>query len=379
MVNPDAIINQSGRKLIQTLKDFDNLALVNGACHKGRVMDSKFSFYRGSKSSQNDLVLCNNLDSVYSFTIKKKSYLSDYCPCILTIGAKISLPLGIINNCACGFRNYDHYDVSKRIKKMIRLKTLNLCNLNIEMEWLGYTIHDKLLMQPRTIEDIDKLCNEIADGLYQCCVNSKRSIDNVQRTPLQKNCNSENYKAIAEANFSSYLNALNTGNILAEEFYKKEWLFYQDVVWITENEELDRMKTEKWSYYNKKYAKKLWELLDWKGEVRTKSETSPSIISSYFTDIFNSSKTCENPTIDDIKVDITSYYNTLPVTDAQKEMEDLKFALKKLGKRVSFEGISAELLSLLPENLQEGILILFQYIFNTLSERMEKTVAHTHY
>ena len=97
----------------------------------------------------------------------------------------------------------------------------------------------------------------------------------------------------------------------------------------------------------------------------TKTEISPNIITSYFTDIFNSAKTCENPTIDGIEVDVTSYYNILPATDAQIGMDNLKFALIKLGKGVSFDGISAHLLSLLPENLQEGILTLFQFIFNT--------------
>ena len=89
-------------------------------------MDSKFSFYKGSRSSQNDLVLSNNLDSIYPFTIKEKSFLSDHCHCMLTFNAKICLPLGVIDDCAFGFRNYDHYDVSKRIKKMISLKKLNL-------------------------------------------------------------------------------------------------------------------------------------------------------------------------------------------------------------------------------------------------------------
>ena len=119
MVNPDGIINQSGRKLIHILKVFDNLVLVNGACHKGRVMGSKFSVYKESRSSQNELVLCNNLDSIYSFTIKEMSFLFDHCPCMLTFNTKIGLPLGVIDDCAFGFRHYGHYDVSKRIKKMI--------------------------------------------------------------------------------------------------------------------------------------------------------------------------------------------------------------------------------------------------------------------
>ena len=51
---------------------------------------------------------------------------SDHCPLYLNITIEMSHSIEIINELLRGFRNYSHYDTSKRIKKQINIKKLNL-------------------------------------------------------------------------------------------------------------------------------------------------------------------------------------------------------------------------------------------------------------
>ena len=82
-------------------------------------MDQKYSFIRSSGSSQIDLAVCNNVERVRSFEINDKLPHSDHCPCTIIILLDLDPPISIINECACNFKTYDHYDVDKRIRMLL--------------------------------------------------------------------------------------------------------------------------------------------------------------------------------------------------------------------------------------------------------------------
>ena len=362
--NPDRDINQNGRKLIRLLNDFKPLILINGLLHDGRSMDSALTFFRGRSSSQNDVAITNNIRLIHSFKVMDKLPLSDHCSCMLTFERAISPDINFINDCAIGFLNYDHYDVNRKIKPAINIRNLNITKLNNELTALGVGIKEEFQHVERSEDSINNLCATLTEGLYECCRKSKEKQDCL-RVPTQQNCTSKHYKAISDANYMSYILHLNNNDSDQSEFYRSEWLFYQDVAWKKEKEELKQLKTHQWRNCYTNDSKKLWRMIDWKGEYSNTVKNDaipPNVIYKYFNNIFNSEKTMNDPTICDIE-NIDELISSCPITDSQIDKEELDFAIKKLGNGISFDGISSDLLILLPEELRECILKLFQNIY----------------
>ena len=144
-----------------------------------------------------------------------------------------------------------------------------------------------------------------------------------------------------------------------------EWLFYQGVAWQKEQEEIIKYKNEKWFIYNKHDPKKLWKLLDWKGEVKTNTSCTPNVIHSYFEKkCFNSQKTKSNPTLVDTKHEFETYCISNDISDMQFVHSELDGAINDIGKGKSFDGLSGKVLQLTPPKLRECILKLLVTIFN---------------
>ena len=266
-INPADYCNQNGKYLINILKEYKGIIVINGILYKNRTMDSKYSLIRSSGSSQIDLAICNNVERVHSFEINDKLPHSDHCPCTIIILLDLDPPISIINECACTFKTYDHYDVDKRIRNAINIHRLNLITLEPALNILGENILNKYQNINPSKEMINKFTSELTSGLYNCCIDNYFHVDQIRREPLQQNCNSENFKAIAEAHKRRYIDLDGVNSDLAFR-HKVEWLFYQGVAWQKEQEEIIKYKNEKWFIYNKHDPKKLWKLLDWKGEVK---------------------------------------------------------------------------------------------------------------
>ena len=284
-------------------------------------LDSKFTFYRGRVSSQNDLALTNNTHLVLDFKIKEKLPLSDHCPCILTIKRALSPDLCLVNDCAMGFLNYDHFDVNKRIKAPINVRNLDLVKLNHKLSDLG----DKLTIDFQDADSselsITKFCTAITEGLYECCKSSKYHRVTSNRVPKQKNCTSKHFKAISDANYMSYISHLNDDDPSQAEFYRMEWLFYRELAWRQDKEDLTRLKSQQWHHYYANDTRKLWRTIDWKGELSKSVKNDilpPTVIYKYFNNIFNSDKTKNNPTICDIK-NINELIARCPNSNSQVE------------------------------------------------------------
>ena len=122
--------------------------------------------------------------------------------------------------------------------------------------------------------------------------------------------------------------------------------------------------SKEWFRCYKSDPKRLWKMIDWKGDITRKDIVPPNIITSYFDKIFNSNKTVNNPKIQDIEKKINEYNSPCSITDLAIDMDDINFALKKIGKGISLDGLSSELLLLIPENLKNCVLALFRNVFS---------------
>ena len=88
------------------------MMLLNGRIKDDFVGDSKCSYFKGPKKSQNDVCICNDVNDVKSFKISEKSIYSDHCPILLTIAVETSPSLTVIKECAKNTFNYDHLDIN---------------------------------------------------------------------------------------------------------------------------------------------------------------------------------------------------------------------------------------------------------------------------
>ena len=378
--NPDSDLNQHGRKLTKLLLDIRSLVIVNGVSIKDRMMDSKLTFFRGRVSSQNDMVLANNVNMIHSFEIKNKLPVSDHCPCMLTLERRLSPDMSLINDCANGFQSYSHYDINKRINPAVNIKKLNLSQLNTELMALGRKVKDQFQHLERSEESVNNLCTAITDGIYDVCCKSRIKQHPLQRTPTHENCNSKNFKAISEAKYMCYIYYSNNDTSRSEQ-YRDEWLLYQAKAWQAENDELAKLKSKQWRHCYTNDPKKLWRMIDWKGEITTDKshdDIPPNVIHTYFNNIFNSEKTMNDPTLDGINID--EIVADCPVLDPQIDKDELDYAIKKIGNGVSFDGLSSDVLTFLPEEIRECMLKLFQNIFvgpypNEWSKQLLKAVT----
>ena len=237
--------------------------------------------------------------------------------------------------------------------------------LNTALVDFGKKIKERFQHVERSDESVNELCAAITEGIYDVCTNNRTKYQPLQRTPTQENCSSKNFKAISDANFMCYLHHYDNKDSIRSDHYRNEWLFYQELTWKAEREELDHLKSQQWRHYYANDPKKLWQMIDWKGEISTRKSNEnlpPNVIHKYFDNIFNSEKTRNDPTIDGI--DIEDLIVHCPESDTQIDQDELDYAIRKIGNGVSFDGISPDVMRLLPDEVRECVLKLFQNIFN---------------
>ena len=361
-INPDTTMNAHGGKLIEILKH-QKLYVLNGIEDGSMSFDSKFTFIRTSGRSQVDLAVCNNLHCIKEFKIEDKIPQSDHCALSIDLSVKITPSFETIGECASGIRNYSQYNLSRRIKCPINVKKLNLVTTQNDLVALGDELATKYVNVIPSQQSIDEFANDLTNRLYDCLKKNKITSKPTNRTPQQQNCTSKNFKAIADAHKIRF-ESIHNDETLAEH-HRQEWLFYQSVSWEKEEEELCTAKNNKWRLFSKD-PKKLWKMIDYKGEIQSGTSCPPKLIRSYFSNnIFNSSKISNNPVLADIADEIHEYDNSNDITDSKLTSEELSLAIRKYGNGVSFDGLPGKVLSLLPPNLRNIILQLYDTIFKT--------------
>ena len=112
--------------------------------------------------------------------------------------------------CANGFMNYDHHDVSKRINYPICLTKVNIQNVVVEIENTAKRLQNSI--EANEIDN-DTLCEEISESICNACKTNHKPILNTlnanQVLPNHENCNSTHYKAVANINLFMYQRCLN--------------------------------------------------------------------------------------------------------------------------------------------------------------------------
>ena len=357
--NPDQIINEHGKALLRVCEGNDNISIVNGF---NRQFDSDFTFYRGKVRSQVDFAITNKVSLIDSFSILQKTIHSDHCPLKIACSTNSVPDLQFIKSCTDGLFNYDHFDVNKRIRNPISLLKLDIPKVIASLEELGTC----LLNEDFDNNNVDSLCAQITDGIYTSCQKNKNPPVNLIPTPPNfRNCDSSHYKAMAKVNLYSYNYYRSLGECNGIERYLESWIRFENLAKTAEHNELNIACNKSWK--SVRYdSKKMWSRVDWKGkcEVEKKAEQiDETTINEYFKKIFQSEKTKNNLTVEDVIDQVNRYEIEVWEMDKPPEMNELDLALKSKRNGVSFDGLPSEILVILPDSMKHVILKLMKKIF----------------
>ena len=97
-----------------------NLHVINGYSSTDNAQyDSNFTYFKGTKRSQNDICISNDVSNVKSFQISEKLIYSVDCSVNFRLNIEIRPPLTIVKECAKHTLSYDHLDVNKPLVMII--------------------------------------------------------------------------------------------------------------------------------------------------------------------------------------------------------------------------------------------------------------------
>ena len=362
--NPDRGMNQNGKVLKDILSEYNKVVLINGLQVNNTQFNNELTFYRGKASSRNDLCFSNNINMFTDFIVLPKNPLSDHCPLKIMIKMDIDLWMAILPECVAGMNNYDHYDKSKKIKQKIRIDKCNIAPMIDDFEKLGNELNEKYSTYPSDQEKINKMCNELTTNIYDVIRRNKKKPDDQIPEPTQTNCNSKNFFAISEAHASQYHRLKYDDPIKAKQ-YKDQWCYYLQIALNKEEEEMNARKDRSWRVLYKNDSKALWKQIEWKQkEFDRKKSIPPKVIHDFFTDIFQSPSLLTVPKIESIMDNLRTYTTPNNDMDADITEDEVNNALLKIGSGTSYDGISPDIISIIPQSLKESVQTLFNGVFH---------------
>ena len=358
--NPDQTINSNGGKLLQWLSD-KNFTVMNGLTRNGRSYDSKYTCYRGKYRSQNDLLITNNVDMITKFLIMKKEIYSDHCPTKTTIKIRMECSMNFIMQCAANVFKYDHWDINKRKLTSLKMERIDWGKARAELETCAESISVEI-EKGISNEELNTL---LSRSIYDICKKNKQPTKEYSVRNEHPGCNSRNFKAIAQMNlytFEHHQREKSPPEVC--DMYLSRWIEYEQLAKDSEAKELATKKNTAWKNV-KADGKKMWERIDWRGKAEAKREIliRDQDVDSYFRKIFQSDKTKGHPRIDDVAERLQTYEMYIPVLDDPINNDEVNRALKKIGSGCGLDGISSDVVRVLPVKMHEHISTLLKSVF----------------
>ena len=160
--------------------------------------------------------------------------------------------------------------------------------------------------------------------------------------------------------------------------YLQKWKEYENIAIELENKEINTKVNKIWRNC-KKDGKKLWQLVDWHGKAEKKDtvDVQKSVKYKFFSEIFQSKKTAGMPIVADVIKDIELHNIYIPYPDDPPSLDELEEAISNSGKGVSFDGLPANILLLIPDELKQIIhKLMINVFFGDYPSNWEKQILH---
>ena len=345
--NIDGIENEHGKEIIKICRTFKAF-IVNNMKFKEKIFRSYFTYQKGEKKSQNDLILANMaaLEAINDFTVHDIMWNpSDHKP--ISVSFELKLRKGEFGVAASTDISDDSlYDRIAKAKKISspHVNWDGYYNL-IETDVSSYETKVDQLKEHKSLDTLDSVVTALSNSLYNSAkVNTVKP--KLQTSPP---CSGGIFDDIDDL---CVRQQAADGNAEWDELRKEAVAHIQNDVSITEH--------TSWSNVLKsKDSKELWNKINWNGTfAKTDESEKPNLqdLASHFSEKGQAGRDST------VLCDVTgsTYVHTL---DEDISIEEIKSAQKNLKEdKSTSDGWAKKMVT----NVPVAILLLLQLIYNTI-------------
>ena len=268
--NCDTYVNEHGKEVMNICHSF-SCYVVNNLQLRKKLFDGDFTFRKGGRKAQNDIILANNsaLKLVKSFEIHKVGWNpSDHSP--ISVNCKMTFTKETFGLCASKDILSDRYGETVRKPKRI-------CATNVD--WPSYkTLVDgdtpkygddiNALSNSVTVELLDEVIEKLSNSLYRSA--NIASTINTEVAESTENAITDTFCELANEMMMKY----RENNCTLEEFEKVR----QEAICHLQTETTSAER-KTWSALLKdKDSKAMWEKINWNGNISsTDNEIVPPL------------------------------------------------------------------------------------------------------
>ena len=354
--NADEYVNDSGRTLISICSSF-KCFVINNMNIGSTVCDGGFTFQKGGRKSQNDIILTNKsgLLSIQKFEIHQIGWNpSDHTPISTCVELDVTnhnlsvlASQDIVDDYNCGSM--------KKAKKIHHgLIDWNKYKTMTEHDYAHYNEQIQLLRNEKNLTNIDTGVNLLTDSLYKCATTlTPRSIAVVEEKD----------------------NTLNDPLIDCANRFHSEWQRgeHDDAEWDSIHEEVvDHLKKNAVSKVRRSWAnvlqendsKALWQKINWKGTFESSAVTSKPPLTDLKDHFVQKGQSVEDSTL---LCDVTGN-QSVPELDKEIELDEIDCAINRLKEdKSSGDGWTKKMVSNLPLCLMYALHIIYNAILSSHS------------
>ena len=348
--NVDKEVNDSGRT-IRSICASSNCFVINNMTIGPIDCDGDFTFKKGGRRSQNDLILTNKfgLSSVKNFTIHNVGWNpSDHTP------VSVNVELDITNkNLAVLASNDIMYvqdtDAIKKPKK-IQHERIDWTKYNTMVENDYYAAYDNEIQKLKydtKLETLDLCMDTMSDSLYNCASTLTPQLS----VNVDEDISSDPLIDLAIRTHS-------------------EWMRGEcstDVKDAMQNEVVEHLKRnavskerDSWAkVLQEKDTKAVWNKINWKGSFNNDTVSNKPTLSDLKDHFVSKGESVEDSTL---LCDVTGD-TFVPELDKEITVEEFELATNRLKDNSSGDGWAKKMITCLPQCIIIAILIMYNTIF----------------
>ena len=350
--NVDVIVNEYGR-LLSSVCQSAKCFVLNNLKIGSLTLDGDFTFKKGDRKSQNDLILTNGtgLTAVRSLSIHNTIWNpSDHTP------VSVEVELDVTDDNLAVEASIDILSQPSR-NDMVKAKKIRPEEIDwdayrtlVESDHAFYTDKVELLQREKGLKNLDSVVNVLSDSLYKSATTlaptrNKVNDDVLIRDPL-----------IVEADeiHQQWVQGEKTTG---------EWSSVRDEVITHLKKNVAAKERSAWATaLSERDPKVLWQKINWKGNMETTAASSKPPLSDLRDHFLKKGQSVEDSTLlSDVTGD--AY---VPALDDEISMEELTTATTKhLKERATGDGWAKKMIVNLPQTMLTTLLIIYNTILST--------------
>ena len=345
--NVDGVLNDHGKEITKICRSF-KCFIVNNMKFKQKIFKSDFTFHKGDRKSQNDLLLANMaaLEALQKFTVHDHLWNpSDHNP------IAVSFELNVLKDDCSVLASADIADEStyENIKKPKKIysSTVNWDSYNqlVESDLESYESKVEELTQTRSLKNLDSLVSAFSHS----CYTAAKANTQPPRDADGAECRGGIFDVIEDICVRQQAAVNNDG---WKELREEAVEHIRKDVSVTEQ--------QNWSMVmNSSDTKSLWKKINWKGTFTKSDESKKPDLQDLARHFSEKGQAGRDSTVL-CEVSGSSY---VPALDDEISIDEIVSAGKRLKEdKASGDGWAKRMVT----NLPMSLLLVLQLIYNTI-------------